>query len=242
MGEIFSIGGGRITTEESTEMLQKLVDISDKDQPRVCFLPTAKDDYKNYVDSFHRKFGNKLGCKTTDISLIKENPSESQIRRKINKADIVYVSGGNTQRMLKVWQDKGVDKLLKENYQQDTILSGWSAGAICWFEKGHSDSDSYENDEWSYKVLNGLNLVNGFMACPHYDKIERQASFHTMMRESGCQKGLGIEDHAAVHIKDNKLRVHTSEGNVKLVKKKSNDQVHEKDITHLDHFISIRDL
>jgi len=242
MGEIFSIGGGRITDSNVVPLLEKLVDSSEKDQPRVCFLPTARDDYDKYVDSFHRKFGSKLGCKTTDIQIIKENPSEKQIRRKIAKSDILYVSGGNTQRMLELWKKKGIDKMILDSYEQGAILSGWSAGAICWFDKAHSDSDSYEGEEWNYKIIEGLNFIKDTIACPHYNKIERQASFHTMIRESECDLGFGIEDFAAVHFKNGKLRVVSTEGRVDLLKTENGDITKEKDITHIDHFIPLERL
>ncbi len=242
MGEIFSIGGGQITDDKVLPLLKKLVEASEKEQPRVCFLPTARNDYKKYIDHFHRKFGQKLGCKTTDIQLINKRPSDSQIKRKIRKSDIVYVSGGNTERMLKKWEKRNINKTLLESYDEGTILAGWSAGAICWFEKAHSDSDSYNGSDWNYKILEGMGIVENAIACPHYNKIERQASFHTMIRETDCEIGFGIEDLAAVYIKDDKLKIVSENGKVDLLKTRNGEIWKEKNITHLDHFIPIEEL
>jgi dipeptidase E len=86
-----------------------------------------------------------LKCKTDVLFLIKEQPSKESIQRKILSADIIYVGGGNTLQMMCIWRRLRVDTLLISAYENGTVLSGISAGAICWFDSGHSDSMSFFN-------------------------------------------------------------------------------------------------
>ena len=96
-------------------------------------------------------FGGFLKCKTDVLFLITEQISANEIGRKIRWADIIYVGGGNTLQMMRVWRRVGVDRLLKSAYEKGTVLSGISAGAICWFDSGHSDSMSFTNPKnWKY--------------------------------------------------------------------------------------------
>lgn len=241
MGEIYSLGGGRITLEESIKIAEKLVKLSKAEEPNVTFLPTAKKDYKEYIESFDHIFGEKLKCNTKTLKLYENNPQESFIRHIINKSDIVYVGGGNTRMMLNKWEEKNVNQILRNAYSEnEVIMSGWSAGGICWFDKGHSDSESYEkNGKWEYILIEGLGLVDDVTFCPHYRSQNRQKSFRKYVKKHDL-KGLAVDDFSAVHIKENKMKVSSlREGSKVYVLYKENGGVQKKDITHLDHFIDI---
>ena len=126
------------------------------------------EDSEEYQENFEKLYGEELGLET-DSLLLYSNPSEKQIEEKIQSADIIYVSGGNTKRMIEKWHETGVDNLLREAYENGTLMSGLSAGAICWFEYGHSDSESYEKDgEWDFIKVEGLNIIEDIIFCPHY--------------------------------------------------------------------------
>jgi dipeptidase E len=116
-------------------------------------------------------------------------------------ADVIYVGGGNTLHMMRVWRRLGVIKLLKTAYEKGTVLAGISAGAICWFESGHSDSMSFYNpQEWKYIKVRGLGLIKG-IHCPHYDsttlRVPRRKHFREMIRETGGI-GIAIENNCAI--------------------------------------------
>jgi dipeptidase E len=105
------------------------------------------------------------------LFLINERPPFEHIKRKILGADIVYVGGGNTLQMMRIWRRLGVDKLLRSAWENGTVLCGISAGAICWFGSGHSDSMSFYNPKkWDYIKVRGLGLVDGIF-CPHYNSM-----------------------------------------------------------------------
>ena len=107
---------------------------------------------------FNDVYGKKLGCKTETLYLIKQNPLYAEIRSKILSADLIYVGGGDTVKMMEIWRSYKVDECLKEAYEAGIVLSGLSTGSICWFKYGHSDSDSFRNKDgwWDYKQVDGL--------------------------------------------------------------------------------------
>jgi dipeptidase E len=173
--------------------------------PKLLFIPTACSDSERYWTHIQEYFGDFLKCKTDVLYLIKEHLSKEQIRRKISWADVVYVGGGNTLLMMRVWRRLGVDKLLKEAYENGTVLSGISAGAICWFDSGHSDSMSFYNPQkWDYIKVRGLGFVHG-IHCPHYNGmtrgVPRRRHFRDMIRKTGGI-GIAIENNCAIGFVD----------------------------------------
>jgi dipeptidase E len=168
---IVAIGGGEIRTRGTAAIDREIIRLSCKKHPKLLFLPTASSDSQRYWEHIQKYFGDFLKCKTDVLYLLKERPSKEQIRLKISSADVIYVGGGNTLFMMRVWRRLGVDRLLRTAYENGTVLSGISAGAICWFDSGHSDSMSFYNPrKWKYINVRGLGLVQG-MFCPHYNKL-----------------------------------------------------------------------
>ena len=137
---IVAIGGGKIGTRETLPIDREIIRLSNKKNPKFLFIPTARSDSEIYWKRVRKYFGDFLKCKTEVLFLIKEKPSRKQIRSKISSADIIYVGGGNTLQMMRIWRRLGVDKLLIAAYEMGTVLAGISAGSICWFDSGHSDS------------------------------------------------------------------------------------------------------
>ncbi len=105
------------------------------------------------------------------LSNVKVNKEE--VNQKIENADIIYVGGGNTQYMMKVWEEYGVDKALIRAYKSGKVLAGLSAGSICWFIAGHSDSEYIEGVENPKPIwVKGLGIIP-YLHCPHYDEPDR---------------------------------------------------------------------
>jgi dipeptidase E len=122
-----------------------MIRLSNEKNPKLLFIPTASSDSEKYWKHVREYFGTYSKRKTDVLFLIKERPSNEQIRGKILSADIIYVGGGNTLPMMRLWRRLGVDKLLMSAYEYGTVLSGISAGSICWLDSGHSDSMSFYN-------------------------------------------------------------------------------------------------
>ena len=205
---IVAIGGGEIRTRGTLAIDREIIRLSNTTKPRLLFIPTASDDSERYWRRVQEYFGEFLGCKTDVLLLLREAPSQEQIRSKIVAADIVYVGGGNTLLMMRTWRRSGVDKLLKAAYESGTVLSGISAGSICWFDSAHSDSMSfYRPKAWRYINVRALGLTHA-IHCPHYDGrtrgVSRRKDSRRMIGKTG-RVGIAVENNWAVEFIDGRF-------------------------------------
>jgi dipeptidase E len=216
--KIVAIGGGVMKTSGLLAIDKEIIRLSGKKHPKLLFLPTATSDSELYWYYVDKHFGKRLGCKTDVLYLIKEKPTKKEIKNKILGADIIYVGGGNTLKMMKKWRLLGVDKLLKQAWKNGTVLCGISAGSICWFESGHSDSMSFYNPKkWEYINVHGLGFLRG-VHCPHFNSqtlgVPRRNHFKKMIEKIGGM-GIAIDNNCAIEFLDDKFRVITSKNNAK---------------------------
>jgi dipeptidase E len=205
---IVAIGGGEIRTRGTAAIDREIIRLANKKNPNLLFIPTASSDSERYWQHVQEYFGRFLKCKTDVLLLVQERPSRGEVRRKIAAADIIYVGGGNTLFMMRVWRRLGVANLLQAAYRRGTVMAGISAGSICWFESGHSDSMSfYDPREWEYINVRGLGLLKG-IHCPHYDGrtrgIPRRKHFRDMIRKTGGI-GIAIENNCAIEFIDGRF-------------------------------------
>ena len=194
MKQIIAIGGGGFGREIKDLKIEKyIIEQCSKRNPSVCFIPTATGDDANYIQNFYKVF-NALDCNTSHIDFFKRTIS---LEEHINQQDIIFVGGGNTKSMLAVWKEWGLDSILHIAYQNGTIMSGVSAGAICWFKNGITDS-------WKehQAVLPCLGFVEG-NCCPHYDEEPERIPFVKQILENNMlDECLAIEGLCALHIID----------------------------------------
>lgn len=205
---IVAIGGGQIRTRGTAPIDREIIRLSNKKNPKLLFIPTASSDSERYWKDVQEYFGTFLKCKTDVLFLIKERPSRDQIRRKILAADIIYVGGGNTLLMMRLWRRLGVDGFLQSAYEKGIVLAGISAGSICWFDSGHSDSMSFYNRKnWRYMNVRGLGLIEG-VHCPHFNsmtkRVPRRKHFREMIRKIGGM-GIAIENNCAIEFLDGRF-------------------------------------
>ena len=136
---IVPMGGGGFAVEPRNPRLERwLLSLTRRRRnPRVLFVPTASGDARQSVERFYRAFG-RFQCRPEHLALF--NRTETDLRKPIVSADLIYVGGGNTANMLVIWRTHGVDLALREAWQSGVVLCGVSAGAICWFRSGVTDS------------------------------------------------------------------------------------------------------
>jgi len=108
--------------------------------------------------------------------------------------DVILVGGGNTANMLAVWRVHGFDDVLREAWERGVVLSGWSAGMICWFEAGVTDSFGPQ----LAGMRDGLGFLAG-SACPHYDGEERRRPVYQRLVREGLPAGIALDDAAGAH-------------------------------------------
>lgn len=198
MGIIISIGGGSIKDLETLVIDEYIVSLTNKEHPRALFIPTASGDAQTYIDVFNNVYREKLRCITDTLLLTNSNLSEEEIRNKILSSDIIYVGGGDTSKMLDIWHKCKVDKYLKMAHEKGVILSGLSAGSICWFKYGYSKNDS------DYISLEALGLINA-IHCPHYDEEDRKG--FDLIIDKFNEIGIALENNCAIVFKDDSFRV-----------------------------------
>jgi dipeptidase E len=141
--------------------------------------------------------------------------TDEGIQQKIKQADIIYVGGGNTKMMMQLWKERGVDSLLTKARNSGKVLCGLSAGSICWYESGHSDSASFDAaDNWDYIRVTGLNFIPA-IHCPHYDsatdgKPRRESFYEFIKLHKGV--GIGVDECAAIVWQDDIYNVTEQNG------------------------------
>ncbi len=189
---IVAIGGGGFGRSlGNLKIEQYIISLVNKKRPKVCFIPTASGDNDLYKLNFYRAFS-ELNCITSHIDLFSRT---KDLNDQILSQDIIFVGGGNTKSMLAVWRDWNLDEILKDAYDSGVVMSGVSAGAICWFEQGITDS--YANN---LKILNCLGFIKG-IACPHFDEEkEREPFVNNLILNETINSCICIEGNSALHI------------------------------------------
>lgn len=210
MKKIVAIGGGEIGRPgypvETALIDKEIIKLTSKKSPKLLLIPTASSDSKSYYETVKKYFGKRLGCKTDVLYLIKEKPSKKKIENKILKADIVYGGGGNTLKMMKIWRKTGVDKILIKAYKKGIVMSGLSAGSICWFKYGNSDSRKFANPNADLIKVAGLGLINA-LNCPHYNiEAYRKADLKKMMKKTSGV-AIAMDNCCAIEVVDDKYRI-----------------------------------
>jgi len=190
--QIVAIGGGGLSTESDNLLLEQyLLKLANKESPKICFVPTASGDSQSYIDRFDAAFA-QLPCIPSHLLLFRLHTAD--LRSFVLEQDIIYVGGGNTKNLLALWKDWGLDTIIREAWEQGVILAGWSAGSICWFEEGVTDSFPGE-----LRVLRCLGFLKG-SNCPHYDgEPERKPSYHRLLAEGLISEGYAADDGVALH-------------------------------------------
>ena len=194
MRQVIAIGGGGFgRSQESNLIEQYILDQTSKKKPKICFIPTATGDLDSYIVNFYSVF-TKLKCEPSHVSFFKRT---TDLQAHIQKQDAIFVGGGNTKSMLAVWRDWGLDLILKDAYDRGVVMSGVSAGAICWFEGGLTDS--WASD---LKMMECMNFIPGNCA-PHYDEEpERRPATKKFLENKSIDFMYGIEGGAALHFVD----------------------------------------
>ena len=193
---IIAIGGGGFGRNNSSYLIEKyILNLSEKSKPKICFLPTATGDNDAYIVRFYSVF-TRLNCTPSHIDFFKRTIN---IKNHIMAQDIVFVGGGNTKSMLAIWKDWGMSDLLINAYNNGIIMSGVSAGAICWFTCGITDSWDAE-----LRILPCLDLISG-TCCPHYDEEPSRIPFvKKILLEEKVTNCISIEGGSAMHFIDGK--------------------------------------
>jgi dipeptidase E len=188
---IVPFGGLRPVAGKTHPIVDYLLELAGKPRARVCFVPTATGDSPATLVAMYSRFP-AARVERTHLELF--NRTVKDIRAFLLEQDIIYVGGGNTVNLLAVWRSHGVDQGMREAWENGVILTGGSAGSLCWFECGTTDSfDLFE----LARLDDGLGFLPG-SHCPHYDGEPQRRPFYHSLIASGLPSGIAIDDDAAV--------------------------------------------
>ena len=195
---IIALGGGGFSRSNfSPKMCAYILERSGRTTPRMCFIPTACGDDPAVIEHFYR-MAKRLGARPSHLSLFQQ-PREP-LASFVARHDIVYVGGGNTRNMLILWRAWGLDKILRSAYERGLILAGSSAGALCWFRSGVTDSFPGR-----YAELQCLGWLRGSF-CPHFDsEPKRKPVYRALVRSGRLPGGYAADDFVGLHYIDEKL-------------------------------------
>ena len=205
-------------------MAELVVELTGRSAPglELLYLGTATYDAAEPRQRQVTRF-TELGCRVRTLDVATRDPSAAEIEEAIALADIVLVSGGNTLYAVDRWLALGIDEVLRAAVARDLVVCGGSAGAICWFDGGHSDSmdptsylepvsqDDPRARAWRYLRVDGLGLLPG-MLCPHFEATQsngllRADDFRAMLRRHPGERGLGLDNWAGLLVDGDRFRV-----------------------------------
>jgi len=190
--QIVAVGGGK----SCEELAAFLVGLTRKERPRVLYIGTASAEDPESALRMYDRFGARV-----ELSRLEFFPwPPEDLRSTVLEQDLIFVGGGNTANMLAIWRVHGVDELLREAYEGAVVLSGSSAGGICWFAEGVTDSFGPDLDK-----MDCLGFLPGSF-CPHYDDEElRRPRYHELLRVE-LASGYAADSGVGLHFVDGELR------------------------------------
>ncbi len=186
---IVGLGGGGDTEEQTLRLYEYVLALTGKSKPKVLYVPTAVMESPDGVVGFYELFRGR--AERNHLLTFPWPPAD--LRDLILSQDAVCVSGGNTANMLAIWKVHGIDALLREAWENGIVLWGASAGMICWFEAGVTDSFGPK-----LAGLDCLGLLPG-SACPHYDGEEQRRPRYRELIGAGLPEGIAADDGVGLH-------------------------------------------
>ncbi len=206
MKKIIAIGGGELrerTTLKIDEYIAGLAKAhAGENRANALFIPTASHDFMPYYNTFHKVYTGVFNIKTDVALSVFKDVDMEKMKAKFDKADVIYVGGGDTVFMMESWKKTGLLGLIKDAYERGVIIAGLSAGAICWFSDIYTDSELVNGEgEEKYSMFKGLSWIQGVIS-PHY--ASRMLDFDKIVCYNfDC--AFGVEDNAALVIEDGEI-------------------------------------
>lgn len=188
-GRILIAGGGF-----REEFIGYMAALTGKERPRLCYLPTAAADRQSSIDRWYSY------CEPLDVephyqaAFISSYSMDQSWEEVFLSMDGIVVSGGNTLNQQAIWRAQGIDVVLREAWNRGIILGGASAGSLCWFEEGTTDSRPKELSK-----VEALSFLPGSHS-PHYDgEVERRPAYHRLIASGELKPGWACDNDAGIY-------------------------------------------
>jgi dipeptidase E len=219
-GHVIATGAGRAMMDRHNDPLHEyILGLTGKERPRVLFLGTATGDDASYIVSFYEAY-HADRCAPFHLRLFQRTVDD--LRSFVLGCDVIHVGGGNTVNMLGIWRRHGLEDILREAWEGGTVLTGGSAGGMCWFQGGTTDSYGLP-----LQVLpDGLGIIDGSF-CAHYDaEVERRPLFQRAVLDGALPPGYGVGNLVSLHFEGSRLVGAVSglaDGQAVFVEKRGNE-------------------
>ena len=220
--KLMLIGGGEIgrgtKPYETKEIDEEIVKMTNKEKPKLLFIGLANSYADSYYDYIKNIFKN-LGCETMYLKKKNVTKNPDIVKNKIEEADIIYIGGGDTIKLMDTVKEYKIDELLKKAKERNCVLAGISAGAILLSKSGFSDSYILREESDKHEFVKGLNFID-INICPHFHSDEKKQKDLENDLKNNNKEVYGLENCTALKIEDNKMIVIKSkkDSNVYLCK------------------------
>ncbi len=174
--------------------IKYLIGLTGKEKPKICVLPTASGDnqgYINYMLDNLKKFSTEPYVQKVFIESATQKIS---FEESLMAADAILVPSGNTLDMIALWQAHGIDKILKTAWEKGIVLTGSSAGAICWFHEGLSDSRPK-----ALSSVKSLGFLKGSVSPHYHSSPTRSTTYQDMVLKGDIKPGYGLDENAGLY-------------------------------------------
>ena len=186
------MGGGGFTAGEVGTALDRLVlELAGRHVPRICFLPTASGDTREQIVRFHERFG-YWPCEPNTLSLFHLGRDRIDPAAHLLAQDAIYVGGGSMRNMLAIWREHGLDRVMRQAWENGIVLAGPSAGAMCWFRGGISMSGGRP------EAVSGLGFLPASLSVHRNSEPRRLPAYHRAVAEGQLPGGFALDDSVAL--------------------------------------------
>jgi len=194
--QLFIYGSGRHTVP----FLRYMAKATGKSKPNICFIPTASADDEGYIERFY-EVCSQLNVNPFVLKVwVNSYDDKETFETIISKMDAIVVGGGNTLNMLAIWKAQGIDTALKNAYENGVIMGGGSAGSLCWFNGGTTDSRPA-----ALSIVEGMRFIEK-SHCPHYNSEKsRRPLYHANISNGFLSDGYACDDRSAIHFVNEKV-------------------------------------
>jgi peptidase E len=197
---IIAIGGGMRAPDGQVPVhMANALQLTGKREPRICVLNTAAGDDSRWTLGMYDRFAGQP-ARLSHLSLF-PMPNVRDPEDLLLSSDVIFVGGGSVANMVAIWRVHALDVIMRKAWQAGIVLAGSSAGGICWFDGGTTDSFGRELRAFT----DGLGMLAGSY-CPHYDSEPgRRPLYHRLIADGTLAAGIACDDGAAAHFADDEL-------------------------------------
>ena len=193
--KILIAGGGF-----GTAFIRYMAELTGKERPRLCYLPTASADRESGIIRWYQNCAPLNVEPHVQESFISSYRMDQSWEDVFLSMDGIVVSGGNTLNQQAIWRVQGIDQVLRQAWDQGVVLGGASAGSLCWFEEGTTDSRPIEVTK-----IECLGFLRGSHS-PHYDAEEvRRPTYHRLIASGELKPGYACDNDAGIYFEDNEV-------------------------------------